>query len=691
MKQLVLFVLATFIVAGTSAQPLVKYVTQNGAGLKNGSSWANAWNDSIFAANLHLQPAGTEVWVAKGTYRPNIGSPVTLVPATYTFTIPENTKLYGGFAGTEDSLSARVQSLIHTVNKTTLSGLLNTPNPLWSGTEFVVNMTNRNLLDGFTISDASGAGIKVNAFYASNTLANNINNCIIQKNGIGAGDRAVGGITVSAPSNTVREFGVSNSFIIDNRGVSSGGITCNYVKINLVNCVFNKNVGVMINFYGPSSAILFNYSSGSISNCTFVGNNTNALSALFAGGNGNDSIYINNSILWGNYDILGGSQALPIPFHLNVGNGNTNRFSVKNSLYEPIVVSTPGAPAVAAPAVLLNSFSSNPLMVNQSNPAGADNQWGTADDGLQLTPCSPVANMGNNTFVNGVAKDILGRNRVFGSQVDLGAYELQQGTAQNITIYLQPANTTVNFEEVAQFFVIATGGSMGYQWQRFVYNSGWINLVNDSIYSGVTTSNLLVKTLSGPTSGTKFRCLLNNQFCSGLQSQEATLTIRPQTIVTLCPGDTSTLTSFPPPLPFPTMTQWYVDTDGTGYHLVVNGPHYSGASTPTLQLINIPSAWYGHKYVYIFNGGSNSPIYNLKFANTWRGTANNSWENPANWSCGLVPDANTDVTIGTTTIAGSIYPSNITVGANSICRSLTVLPGGNTVTVLPGFTLTVVH
>lgn len=688
MKQLVLFVLAAFIVAGASAQPLVKYVTRNGAGLKNGSSWANAWNDSIFAANLHLQPAGTEVWVAKGTYRPSDGFPGSLAaPPTYTFLIPSGVKLYGGFDGTENNLTDRMLSLTHSTNKTKLTGLLNISDPFWQNrTGYVVNMTGCEKLDGFTISDGFVSGVKVVGFCSGNATAA-INNCIIQDNGAG-GDNAGGGITVSSTGGSpVR---ISNCFIAGNRGASSGGITCADGKINLMNCVFAKNLGAIINFSGPSSAIYFLRSSGSITNCTFVGNNTNPYSALFASESASDSIYINNSILWGNYDFYMGYQSTQSPYHIRVISGS-NKFSIKNSLYQPVVVSVPGTIAGAAPAVLLNSFGNNPFWVNESSPAGPDNQWGTPDDGANLTTCSPAINMGNNGVVSGVLQDIAGNNRIFNSQVDLGAYEVQQNATAGITVQAQPLSATVNVGDTAQFGISASGSNIDYQWQRFVSDSGWVNLTNNAIYNGATSAQLSVNNVSSIYTGYRYRCLINNQYCSGYQSDEARLFVQPLVDVTLCPGGNTTIAATVVGNPAITTARWQVDTGSIGFHYITDGPQYSGTGTDSLQLINVPSAWYGYKYRYVVNGNIHSRVYELKFANTWRRTANNSWENPANWSCGKVPDANTDVTIGTTTIGGITTPSNITVGANSICRSLTVLPGGNTVTVLPGFTLTVVH
>lgn len=79
---------------------------------------------------------------------------------------------------------------------------------------------------------------------------------------------------------------------------------------------------------------------------------------------------------------------------------------------------------VKGSAAALPNLDLDPQFVNAGNPVGADGIWGTADDGLQLTPCSPASNMGNNTYVTG-AVDFIGNTRIFATTVDMGAYELQ--------------------------------------------------------------------------------------------------------------------------------------------------------------------------------------------------------------------------------------------------------------------------
>jgi len=68
--------------------------------------------------------------------------------------------------------------------------------------------------------------------------------------------------------------------------------------------------------------------------------------------------------------------------------------------------------------------------------------------------------------------------------------------------------------------------------------------------------------------------------------------------------------------------------------------------------------------------------------NKWTGSVSTAWENPGNWSCTRIPDANTDVEIPST--------STVVINSMAYCRSLLLDPTVN-FTVSPGFRITVTH
>ncbi len=112
--------------------------------------------------------------------------------------------------------------------------------------------------------------------------------------------------------------------------------------------------------------------------------------------------------------------------------------------------------------------------------------------------------------------------------------------------------------------------------------------------------------------------------------------------------------------------QWQVNT-GTGFINITNSTIYSGVTSDTLGVTGVPSSYYGHKYRCIITNGSVVKIsdeQHIIVQNTWKGTINSAWENPYNWSCGLIPDTKTDVIIPNTAANQPVLNSN------GFCRSI---------------------
>ncbi len=126
--------------------------------------------------------------------------------------------------------------------------------------------------------------------------------------------------------------------------------------------------------------------------------------------------------------------------------------------------------------------------------------------------------------------------------------------------------------------------------------------------------------------------------------------------------------------------QWQVNT-GSNFLSIGNDANYSGTTTATLHLTNIPSSFNGYRYRCVIDNTKVSSTFYLQVADSWTGAVSNLWEDPGNWSCGIIPDGNTDVVINS---------GNVILNSNSSCRSFKVYPGA-TFTVNPGFIFTVTH
>ncbi len=126
--------------------------------------------------------------------------------------------------------------------------------------------------------------------------------------------------------------------------------------------------------------------------------------------------------------------------------------------------------------------------------------------------------------------------------------------------------------------------------------------------------------------------------------------------------------------------QWQMRTDSTGFTNISDNINFSGTNTPVLTLRNIASSWNGNMFRCRSDEGYQSWEIVIKVGNEFTNADGNNWENPANWSCGSLPDGNTDVIIN----------GIATLNSNASCRTLRVAPGA-TFTISPGYNLTVTH
>jgi hypothetical protein len=121
----------------------------------------------------------------------------------------------------------------------------------------------------------------------------------------------------------------------------------------------------------------------------------------------------------------------------------------------------------------------------------------------------------------------------------------------------------------------------------------------------------------------------------------------------LCPGTSSTL----PSVVLGNNYQWQ-QLVGNVWSNLTNNENFVGVNSSNLQLLNLPTTFYGTQIRCVINGNQFSPTYTIKFVTSWSGAFNNNWNTAANWSCGMVPDKFVDVLLP----AGlDVYPTvNIT-------------------------------
>lgn len=225
----------------------------------------------------------------------------------------------------------------------------------------------------------------------------------------------------------------------------------------------------------------------------------------------------------------------------------------------------------------------------------------------------------------------------------------------------QVVTDVIKFEPgfTVQDSVLTASEGLSYQWLRGGYEI--------PTAEGSTNRSIVAK-FSG-----NYSVMVKSAYGCTVTSAETYISVPVNTV--LCPGGSASLGAYF----FPATYQWQRN-DGSGYVDISDNEFYAGTNTYLLKLKNIPSDWYGYQFRCVTSVG-NSDTYVLRFANGWTGAQSDAWENPANWSCGTVPDKNTDVYIS--------Y-SNVVINSNVTVRKL-VVNLTSLLTVKPGNTVTITH
>jgi hypothetical protein len=243
------------------------------SGYDTGMSWENAYLDLRDALKTARDCDCNQIWVAKGTYRPTAKTGYD----DY-FILVDGVPMYGGFAGSETSISQRNWL----ENETILDG---------DGDSYYVvyasNLSQYTVLDGLIIKRASFAGIdcvdspsveiKNTSFLSNHTKGIycinshlTLTNCLIEgtTNGIGIHCNTISTSSTLDLTNCIIRgnftYGVyagSSSLtmtdcnVVDN---GSDGINCSGGSLTVSNCLIDRNAGKGIYNYSPSFSLITN-------------------------------------------------------------------------------------------------------------------------------------------------------------------------------------------------------------------------------------------------------------------------------------------------------------------------------------------------------------------------------------------------------------------------------------------------
>lgn len=240
-----------------------------------------------------------------------------------------------------------------------------------------------------------------------------------------------------------------NNFILQNGNPiadkRNGAAVESYSPVSISNCVFRDNVtkettyndggAVHLNFSGVGRVVnceFYNNESSRhagalnslngtlyVVNCTFTANKSAVTGGAVRKTDAIGDFYLQNSILWGN-----SSQTAPEFINLASGTSGNGLSKLSNNIIKGGINELGGVAPIFLNEAVIDAMNINPLFVSETQPYD-----------LRLSSSSPAINAGNNELIKDIASiDIIGRDRIQDTTVDLGCYEENSGTNLNNSI-----------------------------------------------------------------------------------------------------------------------------------------------------------------------------------------------------------------------------------------------------------------
>ena len=177
-----------------------------------------------------------------------------------------------------------------------------------------------------------------------------------------------------------------------------------------------------------------------------------------------------------------------------------------------------------------------------------------------------------------------------------------------------PADVTACTGTNHTFTVTATGTGIGYQWQLSTDGGATYNNVPAAApYSGTTTANLTITGITIGLNNNRYRCVVTGTCPPAVNSTGAILTVLTAVSITGNPANQAicegTNTSFSVSASGGGLGyQWQVSTDGGAtYNNVPAAAPYSGTTSATLTITNVPPSLNNNRYRAVVTNGACTP------------------------------------------------------------------------------------
>ena len=372
------------------------YVDSSATGLKNGTSWANAYTflqDALVAAK-----AGDTILVAQGTYYPDQGKNLSNDDRSLAFNIKDGVVIFGGFPSKGGSLSSR-DWVSH---RTILSGEIQQDDLKGNNSYHVVitqHVSAATVIDGLIITKGYADGSDIAQSYGGGWYNN------------GSGSTGSSNPTIKNCSFIFNS--AANGAALFNDGDHNGNASPDIINSIFWNNKAGSNGGAIYNFATQGGK-----SNSSMTNCLIRNNNAHYGGAIYNNGSqGNCNTSLINCLLYLN-------QAADGAAIYSIGSQGTCFTTVINTIvWSNIKIAFTNLNATVNLSYSLTEATTG--YINMGNNIIGRNPFFVAiNTDLHLTQVSPAINSGKNT-ANTLNVDLDGHSRVIGSAIDMGPYEFQ--------------------------------------------------------------------------------------------------------------------------------------------------------------------------------------------------------------------------------------------------------------------------
>lgn len=445
------------------------YVDSSVAVSGNGSSWGDAFKTLSDALAIAQQCGyANTIFIAKGTYYPTGVQNDTARDSSFVIS-SGGIKIYGGYPSGGGTRNI-------TANPTILSGDIGLPGNNADNSYHVMVVAGLSsaadsvVVDGLTLRDGNANATFSPMYGGTNAYGGNGGGVYIIQDSLGqrlafrdvtvthnyAGNVA-GGFEINSAAPFIYHCNVSANSTASNGSSNWGGGIFTELGASplIVNSFINGNTA-------NNGGGLYNYSGTPVvSGCVFTGNTANSMGGgIFDIGT---SCMLINCTISGNtaYTGSGVYSSGGVQMFNTIDYGNTDLFTDLFGFPAPHGIAS-YSDVQGTGSTSGGNVNTDPLFINSANPIGADNVWGTADDGLQLSACSPVINAGNNNYLlPGIASDMTGTARIQLGIVDMGAYEATSVELADTSAAISLVQSGTQFYTTGCHSLIATITSNG--------------------------------------------------------------------------------------------------------------------------------------------------------------------------------------------------------------------------------------